>query len=146
MTRGPVSKLKYLGANEAVDVAVFCDRKLLVIERRKNPGQWALPGGFVDPGEWAADAASRELREETGLHLPAHEFSLWLSDRVYDPRQDLDRWVHTSLFLAKFPVGGISPIVRAGDDALQARWATREEVGGFTLYGDHARLIRAAFL
>ncbi len=36
---------------------------------RKHPGQWALPGGRIDAGESAEQAALREMREEVDLQL-----------------------------------------------------------------------------
>lgn len=49
--------------------AIFRDRSVLLGERGKGAlaGMWSLPGGHVEPGERAADAARREVAEETGV-------------------------------------------------------------------------------
>ena len=46
----------------------------------RHPGQWALPGGHLDPDETAAAAARRELHEEVGLDLPADAILGFLDD------------------------------------------------------------------
>lgn len=52
----------------AVNVAVR-DRGRLLLVQREDFEVWCLPGGQVDPGESLADAADREVREETGLEV-----------------------------------------------------------------------------
>jgi 8-oxo-dGTP pyrophosphatase MutT (NUDIX family) len=49
---------------------------------RRHPGQWALPGGRVDPGESALETALRELDEELGLRLAPEAVVGWLDDYV----------------------------------------------------------------
>lgn len=53
-----------------VRAAVFDGPKLLLVRHTYMPG-WHMPGGAIDPHESAADAAARELREETWLEVEA---------------------------------------------------------------------------
>jgi ADP-ribose pyrophosphatase YjhB (NUDIX family) len=54
--------------NLGVNVAVIEDGRVLLTQREDFP-VWCLPGGGVDPGESLAQAAVREVREETGLEV-----------------------------------------------------------------------------
>lgn len=49
---------------------VLDEGRLLLVERADN-GWWCLPGGVIDPGEEPADAAVREVFEETGVEVVA---------------------------------------------------------------------------
>ena len=55
----------------AAGVVCFRGDEVLLIRRGTPPreGEWSLPGGRIEWGERAADAALRELREETGCEL-----------------------------------------------------------------------------
>ena len=66
--------------------------RVLLIQRGNPPfaGSWALPGGFVEQCEQVAEAAPRELAEETGLNLDAGSLELL---GVYDtPGRDPRGW------------------------------------------------------
>jgi 8-oxo-dGTP diphosphatase len=117
---------------------------VLLVQRKKPPfaGDWALPGGFVDPGEDIEAAAVRELAEETGLaELPEGIYLEQL--RSYgrpgrDPRGRTVAVAHLAL------VPGL-PTVRGGDDAAQARfWPIEDLVGDDAprLAFDHDEIVR----
>jgi ADP-ribose pyrophosphatase YjhB (NUDIX family) len=62
----------YPTAKVGADAAVFREGKLLLI-RRADSGTWALPGGWIDPGESPERTAERELEQETGVSARAIE-------------------------------------------------------------------------
>jgi len=74
----------------AVAVALLANRagapSFLLTRRaadlRRHAGQWALPGGRLDPGESAAAAALRELWEEVGVPSTGVELAGELDDYV----------------------------------------------------------------
>ncbi len=79
--------------------------ELVFIVRANEPRGLALPGGFVDEGEWVADACVREVKEETGLDVEIVELFHVYSNPARDPRQ------HTmsTCFIGRargVPVGG----------------------------------------
>ena len=115
---------KYRHPSVTVDMAVFtmlrtegeCDLAVLLIRRGNHPylGTWALPGGFVEMEEELADAAARELQEETGVTgVPLRPFGMF-GGVNRDPRTR----VISAGFFAVAPMCSLAP--GAGDDAADA--------------------------
>ncbi len=87
-------------------------RRIVLIERASPPFGWALPGGFVDPGETLEEAARREMREETGLQVRLTALLGCYSSPARDPRGHSVGVVF---------VGEARGVPRGGDDARVAQ-------------------------
>lgn len=104
-------------------VGVVCMRgdAVLLIRRGTPPrlGEWSLPGGRIEPGERAIQAALRELREETGVEAEM----LGLIDVVDGLFPEHGR----HYVLIDYAARWLSGEPRAGDDAAEAAFFPFEE-------------------
>jgi len=112
--------------------------RVLLIRRKKEPfaGSWALPGGFVEENERLADAARRELEEETGAKVRDLEQLYTAGDPGRDPRG----WTVSVVYLAQVDPNAIKPV--AADDAEEVGWWPLDELP--TLAFDHAMILGRA--
>ena len=92
--------------------------KLLLIKRSQFPykGAWALPGGFLRPGETIEETAKRELLEETGVENPFLHLAGVYSEAKRDPRG----WIISNSFISLINAENCS--LRADTDAWDAAW------------------------
>ncbi len=125
------------------DIALFTVRdralQVLLIQRKEWPfmGQWAVPGGFVRPGETLEEAARRELAEETGVSEVLLEQLRAFSAPDRDPRT----WVITVAFTAL--VASDTLTLKAGTDAAEALWYPVNALPA-PLAFDHAAILEYA--
>lgn len=112
------------------------DGKLVLVERRFFPAGWAIPGGFVDPGESLARAVRREALEETGLEVDVREIFHVYSRPWRDPRGDTVSVVYWCR---------ASGLPHGGDDASVAEAFARDALPLEGMAFDH-RLIMSQFL
>jgi bifunctional NMN adenylyltransferase/nudix hydrolase len=128
------------------DAVLVHSGHILLVQRGHPPGKglWALPGGFVGQEETIYESCLRELREETGLAIPAAALRAALEgQRVFDAphRSERGRTI-THAFFFHFPEGELPPI-RAGDDAAQANWFRLARLPGMQsqMFEDHYHIV-----
>ena len=119
------------------DTLLIVGNEVMLVQRKHDPfaGQWALPGGFVDPEERIPDAAKRELQEETGVTgIDLQEFGTY-GDPGRDPRGRTVSVVYWRSLPQK-------PHTVAGDDAADCRWFPLDQLPPLAF--DHSRILEDA--
>ena len=107
-----------------VSAIVTSNRKVLISRRRHEPNlPWAFIGGEIEPGESPADAAVREVKEETGLRIEAGKE---IGRRIHPVTA---RWI---VYIEASPKGGTDAFVGDTEELAEVRWVTPAEADKLT--------------
>ena len=122
----------------AVGVVCLRGNEVLLIRRGKPPraGEWSLPGGRIEPGERATDAALRELAEETGVTARITGL-IDVVDGIF-----AEAGLH--YVLIDYAAEWLSGELVAGDDAVEARFVSLDQVGALIDWSETRRIIALA--
>ncbi len=127
----------------AVGIVCFNDDGQVLLIRRGNPprqGEWSMPGGKLEWGEKAVDAALRELAEETGVTAEILGL-IEVVDGIFTSRTTGDVTRH--YVLIDYVAHYLSGTVAAGDDASEARFVALDTIETYGLWDETIRIIHA---
>jgi ADP-ribose pyrophosphatase YjhB (NUDIX family) len=123
-----------------VGAVIVKENRVLLIRRGTPPllGEWSLPGGVLECGETLREAVAREAREETGLAVEPGEM-LGVYERVIRDDEGRVRYHYVLIdFLCRAAGGDL----KAGSDAADVRWFTRDELPALNLAYDANDVVR----
>lgn len=113
------------------------DGQILLVQRAHDPqaGSWCMPGGFIDPGEGAHEAAARELMEEAGINANSWQCVNALPD--WYSRERGESTINIC-FVSKVDKG---QVLKPGSDALAADWFDPEDVAGLLAFDNQQKML-----
>lgn len=134
----PNGEEKAMTPTPAAGVVCIRDGEVLLIRRGRPPrlGEWSIPGGRIEPGERAVDAALRELSEETGIEAKI----LGLIDVVDGVFPEHGRHYVLIDYAARWVSG--EPV--AGDDAAEAAFVPLAEAVERVSWSETKRILTEA--
>ena len=116
----------------SVNVAVTNEAGEVLLIRRSDNDNWALPGGAVDIGESLTQAAVRETREESGIECEITGLSGIYTDpghvMLYTSNGEVRQ--EFSIVLTARAVGGQA---RTSGETTEVRWVPPAELTGFQM-------------
>ncbi|HEY5836160.1 NUDIX hydrolase [Streptomyces sp.] len=108
-----------------VVTVVFDDRERVLLNQRVDTGRWALISGIPEPGEQPAEAAVREIEEETGVRAVVERvLSVFTNEPVVYGNGD--RAQYLDIVLRCRAVGGRARV--NDDESLDVRWFALDEL------------------
>jgi phosphatase NudJ len=112
-------------------VVVRRGHRFLLTQERKYGSSWSIPGGRVEPGESLADAAIREVLEETGVPVRLDGIL-----RVeHSPGQVGGYDSRVRVLFTGTPIDDTPPKTTADEESLGAAYLTLEEIRKLPLRG-----------
>ena len=108
-------------------VVVRRGHRFLLTQERKYGSTWSIPGGRVEPGEALADAAVREVFEETGVPIRL--------DGVLRVEHTPGAAVRMRVLFTGTPIDDTPPKTMADDESLGAAYLTIDEIRALPLRG-----------
>jgi 8-oxo-dGTP pyrophosphatase MutT (NUDIX family) len=117
----PMTEDSHTPEHPPVVAAIVTSQRGVLIGRR-NDGKppWTFIAGEIEPGESQADAAVREVKEETGLVIEPAPYEI---GRRVHPKTG-----RTMIYLACTPKGKLDAIVGDVDELAEVKWASLAEV------------------
>ena len=127
----------------AASAVVVRDGEFLAVRRARPPMQdlFTLPGGVVESGESLAEAACREVREETGLIIEAVALAGY---REVITRDDAGR-VQRHFVILTFAARWVAGEPRLNEELLEARWMRPAGLSQLSTTEGLAEIVAAAF-
>jgi len=124
---------------------VIRHNRVLLVRRKREPlkGEWSIPGGLVELGEELAQAARRELKEETGLDVEPLKV-IAVIDRIMREGRGRSRVRYRFVivdYACRWKGGRLKPC----SDVADARWVRREDLLQYHLTSMASTVIEEAF-
>jgi len=122
---------------------IFREGRVLLVKRAHPPsqGRWSVPGGAIEVGETIRDATRREVREECGIEVKV-DTVIHVADNIVPDGSGHIRFHYVVIYsLARHLSGEAHP----RSDALEVRWATREELDVLDMHPLARETVQRAF-